>query len=37
MMLDLAARAPTEPTAILGCCQPIPPLIRLNVHVIKEV
>ena len=37
MMLELATRAPPDAMQILACCQPIPPLVRLNVNSLQEV
>ncbi|EDQ87070.1 uncharacterized protein MONBRDRAFT_33488 [Monosiga brevicollis MX1] len=37
MLLELASRAPTETGQILACCQPIPPLVRVNVQLIQDI
>ena len=32
MLLQMAELLPKEPTGVLACCQPIPPIVKQNVH-----
>lgn len=37
MIFNLASVCPREMTQVLACCNPIPPLVRLNAHNLVEV
>jgi hypothetical protein len=37
MLFDLANACPREASQVVACCEPTPPLVRMNAHVIVDV
>eukprot|EP00038_Savillea_parva_P019963 m.29934 g.29934 ORF g.29934 m.29934 type:complete len:759 (+) comp4644_c0_seq2:65-2341(+) len=37
MLFDLANASPREASQVIACCNPTPPLVRMNAHVIVEM